>query len=121
MTIVTFAVPLSTAHFSPPNNRMSSHHANPFSHSHRSNGTRIPSNSSSGSSWHDPNRWANDPADMDQLFTSDMRDRQARGKDPYADDLSDAVRGMGMHHRAMSMTPGAGAGPPSSSRYIYIT
>lgn len=104
----------------------SSHHAhtNPYSHSNSNStrsGTRIPSNSSSSggsSSWrHD--RWANnDPADddMEQLFTSDMRDRQARGKDPYLDDYefseqnsgARAASGMGMGmDMGMRMTGGS--------------
>lgn len=86
----------------------SSSHTNPFSHRA---GARIPSNSSLGPSWHDHSRWSNDPADMEQLFTSDMRDRQARGKDPYSDELSETssgVKGMGM---GMRMTGGGAVAP----------
>ncbi|KAF3765893.1 hypothetical protein M406DRAFT_329751 [Cryphonectria parasitica EP155] len=58
----------------------SASHADPFS---RPPG-RILSNSSSGSSsWSDHRHWASHPDDMVQPFTADMRDRQARGKDPY--------------------------------------
>lgn len=86
----------------------SSSHTSPFSHRP---GARIPSNSSSGSSsWHDHNRWSTNPDDMEHSFTSDMRDRQARGKDPYADDDSseNGVRDMGVHGMGMRLSGGGG-------------
>lgn len=105
-------------------------HTNLYSHSNSTrSGTRVPSNPSSlggSSSWrHD--RWANsEPTDddMEQLFSSDMRDRQARGKDPYLDDYefseqSSGARGapgMGIGMR-MRMTGGVrgcgGVTPPT--------
>lgn len=67
----------------------------PFSH--RNTGGRLSSNSSASSSsnrggpFHGHAHW-DTPAELDQPFTPEMRDRQARGKDPYSagDDISDA-------------------------------
>ncbi|KAK7748014.1 hypothetical protein SLS53_001266 [Cytospora paraplurivora] len=86
----------------------------PFSH--RNNTGRISSsNSSSASSsshrggpFNNHSHWgtSNGPADLDQPFTREMRDRQARGKDPYSagddmDDGSDASPGrIGGHHQS---------------------
>ncbi|ROW06532.1 hypothetical protein VMCG_04377 [Cytospora schulzeri] len=60
-------------------------------------GGRLSSNSSASSSshrggpFHGHAHW-DTPAELDQPFTTEMRDRQARGKDPYSagDDISDA-------------------------------
>lgn len=57
---------------------------NPFSHA-RNTTAHGPSSSPRGGPW-----GGGSPADMmDQPFTDEMRDLQARGKDPYAGDASD--------------------------------
>lgn len=97
----------------------SASHTNPFS---RPPG-RIPSDSSSGdSSWsHHHRHWPPYPPDMVQPFTPEMRDRQARGKDPYlpeADDpphLADRpARGRGGPMAAMSTIGMPGPAPSRS-------
>lgn len=65
---------------------------NPFSNASRNTTGRLSSTSSSphGGPFHNRGHWAGSPADMmDQPFTGEMRDLQARGKDPYAGDASD--------------------------------
>lgn len=70
---------------------------------------RIPSDSSSGSSsWHSHKHWAADLVDMDQPFTLEMRDRQARGKDPYSSEVSDGGGGDGSGQRAGRIGLGGG-------------
>lgn len=59
---------------------------NPFSHASRNNTT---AQGRTSSPFH-RSPWGGSPADMmDQPFTDEMRDLQARGKDPYAGDASD--------------------------------
>lgn len=94
----------------------SSSHPNPF---HSRPASRIPSNSSSGSSSssypHNSHRhWSHNQADMPEPFTSEMRDRQARGKDPYLPEAADSGHlggGRGnMHHSGMRNRNGGGGG-----------
>ena len=62
---------------------------NPFSHA-RNSTAHGPSSSPRGGPFHGRGPWGGSPADMmDQPFTDEMRDLQARGKDPYAGDASD--------------------------------
>lgn len=62
---------------------------NPFSHA-RNTAARGPSSSPRRGPFHGRGPWGGSPADMmDQPFTDEMRDLQARGKDPYAGDASD--------------------------------
>lgn len=51
----------------------------------------------------------------DEPFTSEMRDRQARGKDPYLPEAADSGhigggRGGNMHHHSGMRNRGAGGG-----------
>lgn len=51
----------------------------------------------------------------DEPFTSEMRDRQARGKDPYLPEAADSghiggARGGNMHHHSGMRNRGAGGG-----------
>ncbi|KAK2607261.1 hypothetical protein N8I77_005952 [Diaporthe amygdali] len=65
---------------------------NPFSHSRSSTARLASSSPRGGGPFHGGGHWGGgSPADMmDQPFTDEMRDLQARGKDPYAGDASDA-------------------------------
>ncbi|KAG8164048.1 hypothetical protein KVR01_005966 [Diaporthe batatas] len=63
---------------------------NPFSHASRNSTTAHGRTSSPRGAPFHRGPWAESPADMmDQPFTDEMRDLQARGKDPYAGDASD--------------------------------
>lgn len=99
----------------------SSSHTDPF---HPRPAGRIPSDSSSGSSssyQHNTHRgWSQHPADMPEPFTPEMRDLQARGKDPYPPQVADGgdLGGGGrgnMHHGGMRMGSGGGGGRGSNN------
>ncbi|KAL2290101.1 hypothetical protein FJTKL_00605 [Diaporthe vaccinii] len=63
---------------------------NPFSHSRNTTAHGPSSASPRGGPFRSGGPWGGSPADMmDQPFTDEMRDLQARGKDPYAGDASD--------------------------------
>lgn len=78
-------------------------------------GARSSSGSSSSSSFHHHNNhatsskhWSNGPADMPEPFTPEMRDLQARGKDPYAHG-PDLGRSGGGGRSSGNMRMGAGS------------
>lgn len=98
-------------------------HQIPFSH--RINpGGRLSSNSSASSSsnrggpFHTHAHWGAS-VDLDQPFTPEMRDRQARGKDPYSagDDMSDASDAASPGG-VMSGGGGGGHGGGHHTRYV---
>lgn len=63
---------------------------NPFSHARNTTAHGPASASPRGGPFRGGGPWGASPADMmDQPFTDEMRDLQARGKDPYAGDASD--------------------------------
>lgn len=64
---------------------------NPFSHARNTTAHGPSSGSPRGGPFRSGGGpWGGSPADMmDQPFTDEMRDLQARGKDPYAGDASD--------------------------------
>lgn len=100
----------------------SSSHTNQFTNYNARPAARIASNSSSGSSSaysHNNNSntihklWSN--ADMPEPFTPEMRDLQARGKDPYSNGGDLGANGGGrastaMHHGHGGMRMGGGSG-----------